>query len=335
MFGVTTLITLEDVMKQEDNQVVLKGIHLNIEETSQIGIQMTNKESTVFFKLLSGELSPTSGRIDKETTCILTEFAEDALYESLTVQSYLTIFKKIADFPKSLEELIGIFSLSDVWRTKISRLSLDQKKRISLFRMSLFAPKLLLLQSPLSHSTPEGVELYMKALEHLQSQRTAVVFTSHYLEELLLLSNDIYRYTRNDGLEKTDLAIEPKSAPDDKQEMTIKPNKVYKVSSRRADKTIFFSPEEIDFIESINSVSTIRIGEEYFPTDLTMNDLEEKLTNFGFFRCHRSYLVNLQRVSELVSYSKNSYMLILKGNANVKLPLSRNRLEEMKALIEF
>lgn len=47
----------------------------------------------------------------------------------------------------------------------------------------------------------------------------------------------------------------------------------------------------------------------------------------------RSYLVNLQRVSELVSYSKNSYTLILKGNSHIKLPLSRTRLEEMKELM--
>ncbi|WP_400242814.1 LytTR family DNA-binding domain-containing protein [Niallia sp. JL1B1071] len=82
-------------------------------------------------------------------------------------------------------------------------------------------------------------------------------------------------------------------------------------------------------------MSNIRIDDEYFPTDLTMNELEDKLLKFGFFRCHRSYLVNLQHVSELISYSKNSYTLILRGKPNVKLPLSRNRLEELKQLIGF
>ncbi|MCP3033060.1 LytTR family transcriptional regulator DNA-binding domain-containing protein [Halobacillus sp. A1] len=328
-------MTLENVMKQENNRTILKDIHLIIKEKSQIGIKMTNKESIVFFKLLTGELTPTSGIIEKETSRILTEFTEDGLYEDLTVSSYLHAFKKIADFEKPLEEFIGIFSLSDVWNTKISRLSFDQKKRVSLFRMSLFSPELLLIQSPLSHSTIEGTELYIKAIEYLQSNDVAVLFTSHFLEELLLLSHDIYRYNQFTGLEKTDLAQENTAMPADKTETGMMPNHVYKVSSKSADKTIFFSPDEIDFIESINSVSTLRIGEEYFPTDLTMNELEDKLTNFGFFRCHRSYLVNLQRVSELVSYSKNSYTLILKGNSNVKLPISRNRLEAMKALIEF
>ncbi|MFG6147383.1 LytTR family transcriptional regulator DNA-binding domain-containing protein [Halobacillus sp. B23F22_1] len=334
MFSLS-LLTLENVMKQEDNQTVLKDINLMIKEKSQIGIKMTNKESTVLFKLLSGELTPSSGRIKKETSGIVTEFTEDGLYENLTVYTYLKIFKKIAGFQQPLEEFIGIFSLSDVWNTKISRLSLDQKRRVSLFRMSLFSPKVLLIQSPLSNSNDDGIELYIKALEHFQTNHTAILFTSHYLEELLLVSDEIYRYNRLIGLEKTDLSNESPLIPMDKNDPSIRPNHVYKVSSKSADKTIFFSPDEIDFIESINSVSNIRIGEEYFPTDLTMNELEDKLTHFGFFRCHRSYLVNLQRVSELVSYSKNSYTLILKGNPNAKLPLSRNRLEEMKSLIEF
>ncbi|WP_240733110.1 LytTR family transcriptional regulator DNA-binding domain-containing protein [Jeotgalibacillus sp. S-D1] len=328
-------MTLENVMKQEDNSTVLKGIDLIINEKSQIGIKMTNEESLVLFKLIAGELTPSSGRIEIGTSSILTEFTEDGLYEDLTVSSYLAAFKKIADFKNPLKEFSGIFSLSDVWNTKISKLSLDQKKRISLFRMSLFSPELLLIQSPLSNSTAEGIELYKKALDHLQSNNVAILFTSHFLEELLLLSNDIYRYNHNIGLEKTDLAHENKLMPADETETVIKPNNVYKVSSKLADKTIFFSPDEIDFIESINSVSNIRIGEEYFPTVLTMNELEEKLTKFGFFRCHRSYLVNLQRVSELVSYSKNTFTLILKGSSKVNLPISRNRLEAMRALIEF
>ncbi|WP_022794749.1 LytTR family transcriptional regulator DNA-binding domain-containing protein [Marinococcus halotolerans] len=329
------LLTLEHVMKQENDRTILKGLTLMVEEKSQIGIKMTHHESLVFFKLLSGELAPTSGHFKKETSDIVMELTDDALYEGLTVSSYLSIFKKLADFQEPLERSIGVFSLSDVWHTKISRLSLDQKKRISLFRMSLFSPRLLLIQSPLSNATDEGIELYLQALNHLRANNTAVVCTSTFLEELLLVSDDVYRYNRYTGLEQTDLAESSTGGQPETAEPEPKPNRVYKVASRMADKTIFFSPDEIDFIESVNSVSTIRIGEEHFPTDLTMNELEAKLTNFGFFRCHRSYLVNLQRVSELVSYSKNSYTLVLKGNANLKLPLSRNRLEEMKALLEF
>lgn len=132
-------------------------------------------------------------------------------------------------------------------------------------------------------------------------------------------------------LEKTDLqneAVVDQSVPTDEQ-----PKPIYKVACKSADKTVFFSPEEIDFIESINGVSNIRIGDEYFPATATMSELTDKLSKFGFFRCHRSYLVNLQRVAELISYSKNSYTLILKGPTQTKLPLSRSRVVELQQLL--
>ncbi|WP_080846292.1 LytTR family transcriptional regulator DNA-binding domain-containing protein [Cytobacillus gottheilii] len=331
------LLSLENVMKQEDHRIILKNINLALRRNDQIGIKMSSEESVMLFDLISGSVPPTSGQIQIETDNILSQHKDDGLYDTLTVQSYMKFFKQIANFAYDLEDYIPAFSLLDVWGTKIKKLTEDQRKRVSLFRMFLYTPDVILIENPLHNQTADGIELYLKALEPFRSKEIATLFTSNSIEELLLLSNEVYRYHTSTGLEKTDLALDEDDASHEKQEdeNSFKPTNVFKVSCKMADKTIFFSPDEIDYIESINSVSNIRIDEEYFPTDLTMNVLEEKLSKFGFFRCHRSYLVNLQRVSELISYSKNSYTLILKGNPHVKLPLSRNRLEEMKQYIDF
>ncbi|KYG29613.1 LytTR family transcriptional regulator DNA-binding domain-containing protein [Alkalihalobacillus trypoxylicola] len=331
-----TLVKLVNVLKQEGNRTIIKNVNLEVKESARIGIKMSGEESEILFDLIEGKQIPSSGEIEREIDSILSEKSDDGLYESLTVQSYLKFYKKIAGFTKPLEEYIATFSLSDVWQTKIKRLTREQRKRVSLYRLYLFSPQLILLEDPLNNLTDEGIELYLKALEHLRSNQIATLITSNYVEDLLLLSGEIYRYNHLIGLEKTDYVEESDVTSQDKPENeTNQPKNVFKVTCKMADKTIFFSPDEIDYIESINSVSHIRIDNESFPTDLTMNQLEEKLRTFGFFRCHRSYLVNLQRVSELISYSKNSYTLILKGNPHAKLPLSRNRLEEMKSLITF
>ena len=34
---------------------------------------------------------------------------------------------------------------------------------------------------------------------------------------------------------------------------------------------------------------------------------------YGFFRCHRSYLVNMQKVQEVVRWTRNSYALRLEN----------------------
>ncbi|SEO44200.1 ABC-2 type transport system ATP-binding protein [Amphibacillus marinus] len=327
------LLTFERIMKQVNNRTLLKDFQLVITEAAQIGIKLSKEESAMMLDLIQEKQLPSSGRIIKQTEAIFIDRQDDGLYHEMSVHGYLSFFQKIAGYREPLEQEMAGFSLSDVWQTKIDQLTNEQKKRVSLFRMFLFSPKLVIIENPLSNSSDEGIELYLRALERYREKKIAVVVTSNYIEDLLLLSDDIYRYDSMAGLEKTDLANDSDQLVE--SSASSKPVNVFKVSSKVADKTIFFSPDEIDFIESINSVSYIRIGDEQFPTDLTLNQLEERLIKFGFFRCHRSYLVNLQRVSELISYSKNSYTLILKGQKQVKLPLSRGRIEDMKQLIEF
>ncbi|MCR8844647.1 LytTR family transcriptional regulator DNA-binding domain-containing protein [Paenibacillus sp. SC116] len=66
---------------------------------------------------------------------------------------------------------------------------------------------------------------------------------------------------------------------------------------------------------------------------MTLQQLEEKLRVYGFFRCHRSYIVNVQRIREVIIWSRNSYSLILDDDKKSKVPLSKNKYEEMKSVM--
>lgn len=69
-----------------------------------------------------------------------------------------------------------------------------------------------------------------------------------------------------------------------------------------------------------------------FKTKETMDTLEIKLTNLGFFRCHRSYLVNLRYTKKLSPMFNNNYIL---NQEDVKfdIPVSRNRIKDLKTLL--
>lgn len=51
-----------------------------------------------------------------------------------------------------------------------------------------------------------------------------------------------------------------------------------------------------------------------------------------FYRCHRSYLVNLARIKELVTYGKNSYGVVLEDRTEI--PVSRTKVKELKELLK-
>ncbi|MDR0435024.1 MAG: LytTR family transcriptional regulator DNA-binding domain-containing protein [Gracilibacteraceae bacterium] len=45
---------------------------------------------------------------------------------------------------------------------------------------------------------------------------------------------------------------------------------------------------------------------------------------YGFFRCHRSYIVNLQKVREIITWTRNSYGLILDDDGTISKKTARH-----------
>ena len=317
-----SLISFKDVTKQVGNQSVFTNFSLDIAEHQQIGLKLMHSETDMFFSLLEEKTLPSSGSIQNNTQNISIKRYNDGIYQKMTVKSYLEFFNHLTSNRQDIKQLAPDFSLGDNLTMKTDALTIDQIERLHLFRIYLTAPDLVFLESPLRDLSNDGIKFYFKALEVVRQKSTVVVISS-FMEELLQLSSTIYQSVDH-KLEKVSLETGQDS---------LKPQNIFRLSSHLDDKTIFFSPNEIDFIESINGVSNFSVNSEYFPSSLTMEELEKKLVHFGFFRCHRSYLVNLQRISELISYSKNSYTLILK-NSQETLPLSRAKLDQLKDLLQ-
>lgn len=317
-----SLIEFKDVAKQNKNQSIFNNLSLKINSQENIGLKMSHTEMNTFFDLLEQNTLPNSGSITNHVQSTSIKRHNDGIYQKITVKSYLQFFNQIAAQHVDIRKLAPQFSLGDNLTMKTNILTTDQIERLHLFRIALSQPDLVFIESPLRDLSNEGIKSYLKALEVVRQKSTVVVISS-YMEELLQLSSTIYQCIDHQ-LEKVDLELDKDSS---------KPQNIFRLSSHLDDKTIFFSPNEIDFIESINGVSNFSVNSEYFPSSLTMEELEKKLVHFGFFRCHRSYLVNLQRISELISYSKNSYKK-KKKNSKETLPLSRAKLDQLKDLLQ-
>ena len=108
------------------------------------------------------------------------------------------------------------------------------------------------------------------------------------------------------------------------------PIRVEKIPAKVEDKIILFDPTEIDFIESSDGICLLQVKGEPSPCTFTLNELEQKLKAFGFFRCHRSYIVNLQKVREVITWTRNSFSLILDDNKKSSIPLSKGKYDELK-----
>ena len=71
-------------------------------------------------------------------------------------------------------------------------------------------------------------------------------------------------------------------------------------------------------------------GERYITSD-SLNELEERLPEDVFFRSHKSYIINLNRVMSIMPYGRWTYVVKMKGTEHDAL-ITHERFEALEAL---
>ena len=67
----------------------------------------------------------------------------------------------------------------------------------------------------------------------------------------------------------------------------------------------------------------------------TVEDLQANLDRDMFWRVHRSYLVNINRIKEVVPWFKSSYQLRMDDKKNTEIPVSRVQTRRLRELFKL
>jgi ABC-2 type transport system ATP-binding protein len=264
-------------------------------------------------------------------------FKDDALYEDMKVQDYLKFFSKLYASRLDLKEIMLKLAIYDIAGKIIKQLDFSQKRRVCLAREVLKQPKLLIIQEPILNVNRDTTKIITEYIESLCLEGCAVLMTSVYFKNALLVGEQVYRIDQ-DGIVEINPQEETATTKEADPESNNVMNQIYKIDkipARGEDKILLFDPMEIDYIESIDGISYLYIRGDKFPCNISLADLEERLIPFGFFRCHRSYLINLQRVREVITWSRSSYSLSLGDKTKSTIPLSKGRLEDLKSILKL
>ena len=87
--------------------------------------------------------------------------------------------------------------------------------------------------------------------------------------------------------------------------------------------------DDIDWIESSGNYVNLHVGRRVYPLRETMAGISERLKAQGFQRVHRSAVVNLERVTEIVPFDSGDGELRLTTDATV--PVSRRYKPELRS----
>lgn len=80
--------------------------------------------------------------------------------------------------------------------------------------------------------------------------------------------------------------------------------------------------EEILFVEAINKDITLYTKNKSYNTKTNIKTIEKELNKYNFYRCHKSFLVNMKHIDNI----KQNNVLI----NNIEIPISRYRAKDFK-----
>lgn len=98
------------------------------------------------------------------------------------------------------------------------------------------------------------------------------------------------------------------------------------------DKLILIDIKDILLIYTEDRNIYIKTKYEIFISSYSLQELEDRLRYKGFFRTHRSYLVNLNKIKEISPWFNGAYVVILEG-INHEVPVSRNQVKTFKQIL--
>jgi ABC-2 type transport system ATP-binding protein len=252
-------------------------------------------------------------------------FAEDAIYKNMGTLANLRFQARLHGLPKAnADAVLRRVGLADQARQPANKLSPSLQRRLGFGRAILHEPNFLLLIEPFNRCDKTTVDLLTAQIQDLADEGTAILVLSADASRLAPVCDLLYELQNGDIIERM---TQPR------QEEALR--QPFKIPVKTEDTVLLVNPAEVLYADTGEGRTFLVTAEGRLPTQFTLTELEERLKRSGFFRAHRSYLVNLQHVREVIPFTRNSFSLRLDDPAGTQIPLSKSAAGELKELLGY
>lgn len=107
---------------------------------------------------------------------------------------------------------------------------------------------------------------------------------------------------------------------------------VQKLPVEKAGKIVLLNYNEIIYAYANNGTVSIVTENEELNYSGTLSELQERVENTMMLRVHKSYIVNLDQVKEVVPWFKGTYWLKMNSNCKNEIPVSKSQIKELKSI---
>jgi DNA-binding response OmpR family regulator len=105
------------------------------------------------------------------------------------------------------------------------------------------------------------------------------------------------------------------------------------VPVQKGDTIKLIPMEEIFFIDTKHEYANLHTYSDAYLTTYSLSELEKVLDRKTFFRTHRSFIVNLKKVNQIIKLSRNSLIVTLNDEAESRVPVSRRQASTLRDML--
>jgi ABC-2 type transport system ATP-binding protein len=330
------MLEIHNLQKVQNGKTVLDITSFEVKDGQISGlVARAGSGADVLVSLLTGRSQPSAGTLrlsgldpyaDHSTLSqnLGVMFAEDTVYKNLGVLANLNFQARLHGLPKKrAETILAQVGLADQAHLPAGKLSPSLLRRLAFGCAILHKPKFILLLEPFTRCDEVTVSLLSAQMQLLANEGSAILIISDDGSGLATTCDHIYELQDGHVVEIQTTASEPV------------PQQPFKIPVKTEDKVLLLNPSEILYADASGDRAFLVTSEGRLPTQYTLTELEKRLARSGFFRAHRSYLVNLQHVKEVIPFTRNAFSLRLDDPAGTQIPLSKSAAAELRELLGF
>ncbi len=330
------MIELDHLQKGVGQSVVLDIESLSVGAGEIAAIIGSGESGTAeLLALLTGQSKPTSGTVrladldpirdrEKLSQKIGVLFQDNGLYERLSTRDNLIFYCRLRKLPTAradeILEQVGLIDRSD---ETVGRLPQGLARRLAFGRAILHSPSTLLLMDPFRGCDEASSALLSRLIRLVGEEGVCVLILATGATGLTQLCQTMY------ALEHGHIVRISARQEENRLDMP------FKVPARQEGQVALINPADILYVSTEGNQTLLHTIQGEITSHLTIGELERRLARNGFFRAHRSHLVNLQRVKMIVPYTRDSFTIILDDPQKTEIPLSKTAAHELRELLGY
>jgi ABC-2 type transport system ATP-binding protein len=331
-----SMIVFENLQKVVSHTTVLDIETLKVEAGESVAVVgPVDSGIEPLLEIILGQTNPTAGRVTMDGIEPYLDkalfgrrvgvlFPENNLYARMTVEANLKFYGRLRRMPKGrAEDVMRQVGLADHARVRAEDLPSGLARRLAFGRAILHNPAILILAEPFRKCDEGSVTLLSGLIRQIASEGNAILILGEDDDNLDAVCNTIYR------LEKGQIVDSYRPGEARHRDMP------FMIPAKQEGKVDLVDPADIYYVMAQDDRTYLQTTDGQLPTQFTLAELEKRLARSGFFRAHRSYLVNLQHVKEVIPFTRDSYTLRLKDEDGTQIPLSKSAAKELRELLGY